>query len=50
MHDCNERYPEYYMIAIMDTVYKLHYKMLQINDKKNPKDYMSYGIKTFIDA
>ena len=29
-HDSNERSPEYYMIAIMDTIYKRQYKTLQL--------------------
>ena len=42
-HDCNERSPEYYMIAIMDTIYKRQYKTLQlmIHVKNKPKDYMA---------
>ena len=28
-HGCNERSPQYYIIAIMDTIYKGQYKRLQ---------------------
>jgi len=29
-HDCNERSPHYFIIAIMDTIYEGQYKRLQL--------------------